>query len=70
MHYYLAARKLDSRSALPLLRLGDVQAHMGDRETALRSWSDAEATSGVSSDEATYRRLAKERPAVHPPLQR
>jgi tetratricopeptide (TPR) repeat protein len=63
MRYYLAAQRLDSGSALPLLRVGDVQDQMGNREDALRTWRDAEATNGVGQVEASYRRLAKERPA-------
>jgi tetratricopeptide (TPR) repeat protein len=63
MRYYVAAQQLDDRSALPLLRVGDVYAHIGDREAALRAWSDAEITTKTGNDEAMYRRLAKERPA-------
>jgi tetratricopeptide (TPR) repeat protein len=63
MRYYLDAKQLDGRSALPLLRMGDVYSHIGEYEAALRAWHDAAVTTGSGDDEALYRQLAKERPA-------
>jgi hypothetical protein len=62
LKYYVAARRLDGGSALPLLRIGDVQAHIGDRRAALLTWRDAEATVSGAEGEDLYRELAKKRP--------
>jgi tetratricopeptide (TPR) repeat protein len=67
MRYYLAGQVMDSRSALPPLRIGDVLNQIGEGDAALRAWREAVATSRAGDDEAMYRRQAKERPIGKPP---
>lgn len=64
MEYYLAAHQRNLRSALPLLRIGDIQRDVGDRDSAIRSWREATATSETGEDETMYRLLAEERPTL------
>jgi tetratricopeptide (TPR) repeat protein len=59
--YYREARRLRPMSALPLLRLGDVEAQAGNREKAIALWAEAIRTTSKDDGEEMYRSLARKR---------
>ena len=59
--YYREALRLRPDSALPLLRLGDIEKETGNLPKATEFWHRAEHTSSTDQDEAMFRKEALER---------
>jgi tetratricopeptide (TPR) repeat protein len=59
--YYREGQRLRPESALPLIRLGDVEKEAGNLPKAIEFWRRAERTSSTEQDEDTFRKGARER---------
>jgi hypothetical protein len=59
--FYREAQRLRPDSALPLLRLGDIEREAGNLPKAMELWRRAERTSSTETDEAKFRQGARER---------
>jgi tetratricopeptide (TPR) repeat protein len=59
--YYNEARLLQPVSALPLLRLGDIQASVGNSKQAMELWRQAASTSSKEVGEELFRSIARNR---------
>jgi hypothetical protein len=59
--YYQEARRLRPASALPLLRLGDVEAAAGNKKKAMQFWQQAAETVARDEGEEIYRSNARQR---------
>lgn len=66
LQQYESAQRRHERSALPMLRIGDVYAQMGEPDQARQRWQQAMDSRAEGPDEQAYRTLAKQRLAALP----
>jgi tetratricopeptide (TPR) repeat protein len=62
--YYNEARRTHPESAMPLLRLGDIQNMAGHFETAKMLWKQAENAKSTDDGEELFKEMARTRPSM------